>query len=124
MENYLILFCTLAFQAFAAKRLLTYLHIFQQEEYDNKRFVSWLWAHKVFDKRVSGALFLLGVLSFYISENIILAGMTALFAWVAYFEKDPRHAAKKKLALTNRAIRIYFPALIVGSILEIGRAHV
>ena len=32
----------LAFLPFAWRRLLTYLHIFQQEEYDGPRFLRWI----------------------------------------------------------------------------------
>lgn len=36
------LFTVLGFAVFAARRLLTYLHLFQQEEYDNRRFLRWI----------------------------------------------------------------------------------
>jgi len=34
------LFAVVGFAVFAARRLLTYLHIFQQEEYDGPRFLA------------------------------------------------------------------------------------
>jgi len=35
------LLALVGFLVFAARRLLTYLHIFQQEEYDGPRFLRW-----------------------------------------------------------------------------------
>jgi UDP-N-acetylmuramoyl-tripeptide--D-alanyl-D-alanine ligase len=82
------LFPVAAFIIFAGRRLLTYLHLFQQEEYDNGRFLVWLFRVTAFDRRLSAAL-------------------------IALFEGDPRKTAKKKLAMTARATRIYVVALVL-----------
>ena len=102
MLNLLVLVC---FIAFALRRLLTYLHIFQQEEYDAKRFVSWLIEYKAFDKRLS-ALLLGGVIVSFIYAPVGLLALAAAFIYVAVVENDPLKAAKKPLVLTQRAKRI------------------
>ena len=50
------LFALIGFVVFAARRLLTYLHIFQQEEYDGPRFLRWLVHSGAFDRRLSLAI--------------------------------------------------------------------
>ena len=47
------LFALIGFIVFAARRLLTYLHLFQQEEYDGRRFLAWLVADRAWDRRLS-----------------------------------------------------------------------
>ena len=99
-----------AFVFFAYRRLLRYLHMFQQDEYDGTRFLTWLFSAQTFDKRVSAALLLFAVLA-YISRDTDVSAVAAaivalLFAVAAFFEPDPRRSAKKKLVLTNRAQRI------------------
>ena len=105
----------LAFVFFAYRRLLRYLHMFQQDDYNAGRFWSWLSNSMSFDKRVSGGLVLFAVLA-HVSTEVALGATEAaliavLFVAVGLFEPDPRKAAKKKLALTNRAQRIYGVAL-------------
>jgi UDP-N-acetylmuramoyl-tripeptide--D-alanyl-D-alanine ligase len=50
------LFALIGFIVFATRRLLTYLHLFQQEEYDGRRFLAWLIANRAWDRRLSLAL--------------------------------------------------------------------
>lgn len=98
-----------AFAAFALKRLLTYLHIFQQEEYDGARFLAWMTATRTFDRRASlvvAALFAMSLV--YPAPPLLVAafmGLALLLA--AYREADPRQTGKKKLAMTQRATRIF-----------------
>jgi UDP-N-acetylmuramoyl-tripeptide--D-alanyl-D-alanine ligase len=105
---------------FAARRLLTYLHLFQQEEYDTRRFAAWLVANRAWDRRLSLAL-----LALFAAQLILAAALRSppLPAWLfpalagaaclgaAVFEGDPRRDAKKPLAMTARARRIYGVAL-------------
>jgi len=120
----------LSFLAFAARRLLTYLHLFQQEEYDDLRFLRWLVKSRAFDRRLSlGLLALLGLLLLWPWTGLLtliwvaaaffaplLASAACLAAAVS--ERDPRKTAKKPLAMTARAKRIYWTAL--GLITVIG----
>jgi UDP-N-acetylmuramoyl-tripeptide--D-alanyl-D-alanine ligase len=64
----LVLFTILGFAVFAARRLLTYLHLFQQEEYDNQRFLRWLGENRGWDRRLSLAL-----LAIFAAQLILLA---------------------------------------------------
>ncbi|GJL86089.1 MAG: Mur ligase [Micavibrio sp.] len=111
----------IGFLAFAARRLLTYLHIFQQEEYDENRFLKWVFAKKVFDKRLSLVLILAGSLSIAERWIEIPQFIPAAFVFLGFIvtvarEKDPRFQSKKKLAMTTRAKRIFFTALAYAAL--------
>ena len=103
----------LGFLIFAARRLLTYLHMFQQGEYDDGRFLRWLIKSRAFDRRLSlalVALFLLQVTVCYWRVLVVFASPILLlvaFLIAAWCERDPRKTAKKPLAMTARAKRIY-----------------
>ena len=105
-------FLLIAFLLFALRRLLTYLHIYQQEEYDSLRFVRWLLKSRSFDIRASLLILVVGGLQITILLSpAIGAGFigTTLLA-IAFFERDPRAASKKRLVMTGRATRIYWIA--------------
>lgn len=121
------LFALIGFVAFAARRLLTYLHLFQQEEYDGSRFLRWLWRERAFDRRLSVGLAAIAVLQLLIPlrmappEALVwLAGIAALLA--AAVERDPRKTAKKPLAMTSRATRIFAVALALCIAIGLGAA--
>ena len=88
---------------------MTYLHMFQQEEYDGARFLSWMASTRAFDRRASlvvAALYALSLL--YPSPPILVAAFMAVaLLLAAYREADPRKTGKKALAMTQRAVRIY-----------------
>lgn len=116
----ILLFAFLAFLAFAGKRLMTYLHVLQQEDYDHERLQSWIITNKVYDKRLSLILLEYSLLVTIIqvtgigAEWPLLVTHTpvfAIFILTAYLESDPRKTSKKKLILTDRAKRILFTAL-------------
>lgn len=104
-----------AFAFFAVRRLRRYLHVFQQQEYKEKPYFLWIAQTRSFDKRLSLALLLLaGVFWFLSSLHPTIErdiSFALLFAAFGYFEDDPRQNAKKKLAMTNRAQRIFYLAL-------------
>lgn len=114
-ELFISFLVLIAFIGFATKRLLTYLHAFQQEEYDNPRFIMWMLRNKVFDKRLSALVILAGTGWFFLGEFAFIANVVIflLLAVISYFEPDPRKSSKKKLAMTERAKRIYTLALII-----------
>ncbi len=102
------------FLVFAARRLLTYLHLFQQEEYDGRRFLAWLIDSRAWDRRLS--LFLAAIVAAeFILRGVppeIFAALTgAACLGIAGLERDPRRTAKKPLVMTARAKRIYGIAL-------------
>lgn len=110
VDGLILILVYIGYLVFAAKRALTYMHAYQQEEYDSPRFARWIVQHRVFDKRLSLSLALCGLLyqvfpAFFISFLIFLA-----FAAAAYFEKDPRKGSKKNLNITERVKRILLPA--------------
>jgi UDP-N-acetylmuramoyl-tripeptide--D-alanyl-D-alanine ligase len=123
----LMLFMLIGFVTFAARRLLTYLHLFQQEEYDGRRFLRWLVESGAWDRRLSLALvglFVLQaaigplwILAFYLSPLLspLLLGLAFLAA--AWCEGDPRKTAKKPLAMTARAKRIFGIGLALATAL-------
>jgi UDP-N-acetylmuramoyl-tripeptide--D-alanyl-D-alanine ligase len=108
----------IGFVPFAARRLLIYLHLFQQEEYDTSRFGRWIVVNRAWDRRLSLALLVLFAAQLALAAVRItppqwlfpaLAGIVCLGA--AAIEGDPRRRAKKPLAMTARATRIYGVAL-------------
>jgi UDP-N-acetylmuramoyl-tripeptide--D-alanyl-D-alanine ligase len=103
----------IGFVVFAARRLLTYLHLFQQEEYDGRRFLAWLVKSGAWDRRLSLALAAIFVLQLIVPEAGILAAVALLT--VAVLERDPRKSAKKLLVMTPRARRIYALALALAA---------
>jgi len=112
-----------AFIAFAGKRLMTYMHVLQQEDYDNKRLFGWMRTNGAFDKRITLGLILLGVLVIIVHisgfaellpQFFVNFMMFILFVMGAYVEKDPRKNSKKKLVATTRAKRIFFPAFLLA----------
>ena len=110
LAELIISFLVLAgYGGFLAKRLMTYLHAYQQEEYDSGRFIKWLLMNKVFDKKLSLILAIIGCLWFFLGELDFLVSLLVLaaFGCIGYLEADPRKKSKKKLAMTARAKRIY-----------------
>lgn len=120
---FLILF--LSFMAFAARRLLTLLHPYQQEEYDSPRFLRWILKNRVFDRKTSGlllanglfiALFAIFYLEHFSIYFLVATLLWCVWLWCAWSEEDPRKKAKKKLVMTARAKRIYFASLAVAAL--------
>ena len=103
-----------SFSFFSAKRLLTYLHIFQQDEYDNSRFLKWVLKHRAFDKRLTILLCCTLLINqlIVLHSNLITFLIALLFTIFAFNESDPRRIAKKKLVLTSRAQRIFLIAFV------------
>ena len=113
-----LLFVTeILFLIFCYTRTLIYLRFFQQEEYDAKRFLNWIWSFKAFDKR--GLLVLavsLGI--FFLTKSQVPALIPSLivFAVFVFQQSDPRKTGKIKLNMTARANRIFSIALVLNVI--------
>lgn len=109
------LFVLAAAIVFATRRLLRYLHMFQQDEYDGRRFLRWLFTEAAFDKKLSAALLLLIIAArtMTIGPTVLHIAMAVAFLAFAAIESDPRHDAKKKLVLTERATRILGVAFLL-----------
>ncbi len=112
-------FTLIAFLAFAGRRIMSYLHALQQDDYDNARLVSWIFKHKVFDTRITQFLLLvIGIDIFTAIPSVVLNILLFLiFAIGTYMEKDPRKASKKAFVLTLRARRILVMSLIYAAII-------
>jgi len=113
----------IAFFTFAGKRLMTYMHVLQQEDYYNDRLLSWITTNGAFDKRITFGLILVGVLVIglniagygaFLPQVLVNFLMFILFVIGASKEIDPRKNSKKKLVSTTRAKRIFFPAFILA----------
>ncbi|MDP3737427.1 MAG: UDP-N-acetylmuramoyl-tripeptide--D-alanyl-D-alanine ligase [Hyphomonadaceae bacterium] len=117
----LALLATAAFAFFLYRRLPRYLHIFQQEEYDNPRFLSWIVSARAFDIRVTIALVVLSavylVAGAYITWELWPITGGAVFLAAAALEPDPTKAGKKPLVLTQRAKAIFYLALGIGAVI-------
>mgnify|MGYP001817354886 CR=1 FL=1 len=115
MAIFASLFVLIAAIVFATRRLLRYLHIFQQDEYDGRRFARWLFTEAAFDKKLSAALLLLIVAarSMTIAPTMLNIALGVAFLAFAAIETDPRSDAKKKLVLTERATRILGVAFLL-----------
>lgn len=112
---------------FSLKRNLVYLHIFQQQEYDNYRMFTWIINNRAIDKRLSIALcliFCINLLIFYkyiFLQKYIKFIVSCILIIIpiggfAYLEKNPIKFAKKPLILTGRAKRIFYLALFFNFI--------
>jgi UDP-N-acetylmuramoyl-tripeptide--D-alanyl-D-alanine ligase len=102
--------------AFVFKRSMTYMHVYQQEEYDTRRLIGWILKNRTFDKRLSFILILCTAVSFFIPVMFTSFLIFTAFALTTYLEKDPRKDSKKKLVLTERVKRIFFPACGLAAI--------
>ena len=114
------LFIWIMFMAFAVRRLVLYLHVFQQEEYDAKRFLKWIVATRSFDKRLSLWIAMLLVIMIFMPRLggwVAVAVVGGLFLSQAWRERNPLKDAKKKLVLTARAKRILAIAIIYAGAL-------
>ncbi|MCK6418034.1 MAG: UDP-N-acetylmuramoyl-tripeptide--D-alanyl-D-alanine ligase [Alphaproteobacteria bacterium] len=107
----------IAYLAFAARRLLTYLHAYQQEEYDSERFLRWVLVNRVFDTRLSAMLVACGIVALFLSSFMTQALTFFAFLTITVLEKDPTREAKKKLVLTDRVKRILGAALAVAALI-------
>ena len=113
---------------FAARRLKRYLQFFQQEEYDGRRFLAWLWQMRAFDKRGLLLLLLFGLIYHLLLRTItpddLSSGIVTALVWVPYailtigflllaMIEKPEAQQKKPLVWTARVKRIYGTALAV-----------
>lgn len=105
-----------SYMGFAARRGMTYLHLFQQEEYDSSRFLRLIGEKRVFDTRLSLALLAAGVLWFMVPVFVTWPVICICFTTIAMLEADPRNASKKKLVMTQRAQRIFFVYLLLAAL--------
>jgi UDP-N-acetylmuramoyl-tripeptide--D-alanyl-D-alanine ligase len=109
----------IAFLLFAYRRLRTYLHIYQQEEYDSRRFARWLVTRYSFDTKATFVIFVVGCLELGIILDVRVADFIVIFALLIFFWLEPRMRArsKKALVMTGRAKRIFWSGFAVLALL-------
>ncbi|MEM9726924.1 MAG: Mur ligase family protein, partial [Pseudomonadota bacterium] len=117
MQTALMIVLYLSLLALCWRRLLTLLNYFQQEEYDNARFVG-AWARiRLMD--VAASLLVLGSVMVSLSAPVATpyahAALSAALLAIAY--REGRRRFKKPLALTERARRILGLALGFAALL-------
>ncbi len=115
MTEFSLFIALIAFLVFVYKRQLRYLHIFQQEEYDNPRFLSWIFRTHSYDKRLSLIVIVVAIAALTIGPlYIFYFALAVLFLVFSYLEPNPLQLAKKKLVLTQRANRIFRLSLVLN----------
>ncbi len=125
MSAPLWLFIWIMFLAFAWRRLVLYLHAFQQEEYDPLRFLKWVFKTQNYDRRLSFGILMLVVIAYFlprITGWVAVAIVGGLFLSSAWRERNPRKTAKKRLVLTARAKRILAIAFLYAAVVGFGFA--
>jgi UDP-N-acetylmuramoyl-tripeptide--D-alanyl-D-alanine ligase len=120
-----ILFYTIyliSFSIFLHKRTKLLMHFFQQEEYDNWRFMQYVSkGFKFIDKKLSG-LILLSALILFVTKNlhINLTIISALLLFSAFRHINPCKKGKKVLVITQRVQRIIFISYLIFALILIG----
>ncbi len=114
----------IAFFFFAFRRLQTYLHIYQQEEYQPIRFLRWMVQSRSFDTRASLSTFVIAVLGWVrlLARPYALAAVASELILFALLEKNPRKSSKKPLMMTGRATRIFWAAMGISAVLNLAAA--
>lgn len=108
----------LAGTAFAAKRVLSYLRYFQQEQYLTPRFRIWYKSRGAYDRRGSAAG-LVGLAGAAIGMPCIASTIASLYLiWRTAAEENPIRSGKLPLKLTERAVRIAALTTVILLILE------
>lgn len=116
----------IAFLAFAAKRLMNYLHALQQDDYDNGRLFGWILRNNVYDSRVTAFLLIMTGVSIATTIPTIILNIIIFIAFItaATLEKDARKHAKKAFVTTKRAKRIMAISFLYIAIAAFGAFYV
>ena len=114
------LFATLL--VFVYFRGISLLQFFQQEEYDNDRFLIWLVRRRAFDKKATLLVLVSFIIWFLIKDqnpplyNFILMVMFIPALILGYVTSQPQKKVKKALVMTPRAQRILYTYMVVIAI--------
>lgn len=99
---------------FGTLRLRTALQFFQQEEYDNLRFMAWMLRAQAFDRQATIGLATMVPFA-WLQPAAVPLMVLVWMAWRGRREPDPTTQGKKLLNLTERATRLWW----LGSLLAI-----
>jgi UDP-N-acetylmuramoyl-tripeptide--D-alanyl-D-alanine ligase len=113
------------FGLFMHRRLSRYLHIFQQDDYDGRRFLGWVYKTRSFDRWVSLAIVCVSIAFFFLQppageQWLPQAALALVFLLFAFTESNPTAAAKKPLVMTRRASNILWLSLSLAILAGIG----
>lgn len=104
-----------AFGFFSYRRMLRYLHLFQQDDYDERRFLTWWIRSRTFDWRLSLGLLALAVCwqldLLSLDTWTWLAAASGLIFVMSLREPNPKKEAKKPLVMTQRATTTIWVAM-------------
>lgn len=108
-----------AILSFVYYRGTALLHFLQQEEYDNDRFLRWLFRRRVFDKKATLLILTSFILWYFLKEqdpplyNFILLTLFIPALIIGIMTSRPTKKAKKPLVMTARAQRILYTYLVL-----------
>ncbi len=109
---------------FSSHRLLCYLRHFQQVEYDQKRFLTWIQENDIYDKKGSTIAAIAALIVELTKEKILISLIASTMAgislvWLAWSEEDPKKDGFPLLQITKKSRKVYNLALISYSILMV-----
>jgi len=111
----LLIGLALSFCFFSYRRVLRFLHLFQQDDYNGGRFLTWWLRSRAFDWRLSLCLVAVAAVwqadVVHLDAKIWLAAAAAFILVVAVRESNPRKDGKKTLVMTQRATSTTYVAL-------------
>ena len=123
MNFVMFIFLLLGLCVFSYYRLKILLIFFQQEEYNWKWFLRYVFDNlRLVDKKLVGSLFVLWFCYLFYSWSIF--GIFPLLICFAYKQKWVLKDAKKKLSMTSRVKRIMSVSLCFVVLLSLGLASV
>jgi len=106
--------------AFVYYRGMSLLQFFQQEEYDNDRFIRWLFQRRAFDKKATLLVLVSFILWYFLKDQnppvynfILLTLFIPALIIGTLTSRQGRKEQKKPLVLTARAQRILFTYLLL-----------
>jgi UDP-N-acetylmuramoyl-tripeptide--D-alanyl-D-alanine ligase len=102
-----------------------YLRCLQHEEYNEKQFIDWLIANKVFDRKGSLIALIAAAVSKYLANitngiglEVCIVAAIALAA-LCFFETDPRRAGSIDRQISPRMNKIYLLAMLFNALFTI-----
>ena len=107
-------FFLVVFLAFARARMLTYLHCFQQEEYNGWRFLRWIIAKRAFDRRATLVLLAAGLFKLVpiLPEGRFLMGLVVAVLGLVLLttrEPDPRQHPRRNHEAGAKRLEVVQP---------------
>ena len=108
----------ITFLWFIFQRMRMLMQFFQQEEYDNRRFLLYVVKHRnLIDKKLSLAIAALYPLTYFTQDHTVhVAILAATLSIFALRQDDPTKAKKKPLVVTFRVKRLFAGIMLLASL--------